>query len=216
MFKRWLPVKFLDADGAGSGSGSENATGENKESESHEEKTYTQAEVNAMMAREKKQGKNSILKALGLSTVEEGRAAIDAGRNAANANKSEEQQASEALSAERTARTKAENDLTAANRKISVMKAGYNPAYVDDVVAVASTKVTEDKDFETVIEEMKTSHPFFLAGASANKEEEKKGTGGNAAGYKKDQGKKEESYGERLAKKQLETQKNVNNTKFFN
>ena len=147
---------------------------------SEESKTFTQKELQEMLAKEKRQGKNSVLNALGLKTVEEAKAALNAAKIANDANKTEEQIAAEALNTAKSAQQKAESDLLDAQRTIAVMKAGFSPDYVDDVVAIASRKVTEDKDFATVIEEMKTSHAFYLVEAK-----EQKGTGTATSGYKK-------------------------------
>lgn len=174
-------------------------------------KTYTQEEVNALLAKEKRQGKNSVLNALGLKTVDEAKAALNAAKAAADANKTEEQLAADALNAAKNAQTAAENNLLIAQRTISVMKAGFNPQYVDDVVAIASRKVTDDKDFEAVIEEMKTSHAFYLTSDAKPKE----GTGTAAAGFKKGSNAQEESYGAKLAKKNVETIKKANEPIFF-
>ena len=175
-------------------------------------KTYTQEEVTKMMADEKRQGKNSVLRALGLKTVDEGKAALNAAKAAVDANKTEEQLAADALNAANSAKTAAENDLLVAKRTIAVMKAGFNPQYADEVVAIAALKVTDDKDFETVLEEMKASHAFYLTSETKPKE----GTGTAASGYKKSSNVNEESYGERLAKKNAEKMKRANEYNFFN
>lgn len=180
---------------------------------SEKPKTYTQEEVNALLAKEKRQGKNSVLNALGIKTVEEAKNALNAAKAAVDANKTEEQLAADALNAAKKAQTDAENDLLAAKRTITVMKAGFDPQYVDDVVAIASRKVTEDKTFEDVIEEMKTSHKFYLT--TENKPAE--GTGSATAGFKKNgNAKQEESYGAQLAKKNIEKDKKIHEHKFFN
>lgn len=178
---------------------------------SEEPKTYTQEEVNALLAKEKRQGKNSVLNALGIKTVEEAKNALNAAKAAADANKTEEQLAADALNAAKSAQTTAENNLLIAQRTISVMKAGFNPQYVDDVVAIASGKVTDDKDFEAVIEEMKATHAFYLTTEAKPKE----GTGTAASGFKKNSNSQEESYGAKLAKKNVETIKKNNEYSFF-
>ena len=175
-------------------------------------KTYTQEEVNALLAKEKRQGKNSVLKALGLQSVDEGKAAIEAAQKAANANKTAEEVAAEALNAEKTARSKAESDLTVAKRTIAVMKAGFKPEYVDDVVAIASTKVTDDKDFDSVIDEMKKTHQFYLV----EQKKEDPGTGTPAAGFKKsEKNSNEKTYGQRLAENKVAEYQRVNKVDFF-
>lgn len=175
-------------------------------------KTYTQEEVNALLAKEKRQGKNSVLKALGLQSVDEGKATIEAAQKAANVNKTAEEVAAEALNAEKTARSKAESDLTVAQRTIAVMKAGFKPEYVDDVVAIASVKVTEDKDFDAVIEDMKKTHQFYLV----EQKKEDPGTGTPVAGFKKtEKNSIEKTYGQRLAENKVAAFKKANEVNFF-
>lgn len=217
MFKR-LPFYYspeaVGSDSKANTPQESNTTNEQSnaaKNDSESPKTYTQEEVNKMMADEKRQGKNSVLKALGLKTVDEGKAALTAAKVAADANKTEEQLAAETLNAAKSAQQKAENDLVEAQRTIAVMKAGFKPEYVDDVVAIASKKVTEDKDFSAVLEEMKTSHKFYLTEVK----EQQQGTGTAASGFKKQANKEETSYGERLAKKQIESQKKANEFNFF-
>ncbi len=192
-----------------------NPQGESKqasESVTKASKTYTQDEVNALLAKEKRQGKNSVLKALGLQSVDEGKAAIEAAQKAANANKTAEEVAAEALNAEKTARSKAESDLTVAQRTIAVMKAGFKPEYVDDVVAIASVKVTEDKDFDAVIEDMKKTHQFYLV----EQKKEDPGTGTPVAGFKKtEKNSTEKSYGQRLAENKVAEYQRASKVDFF-
>lgn len=178
---------------------------------SEESKTFTQKELQELLAKEKRQGKNSVLNALGIKTVEEAKSVLNAAKAAADANKTEEQLAADALNAAKNAENAAKNELLKANRTIAVMKAGFSPEYVDDVVAIASGKVTEDKDFNAVIEEMKNSHKFYLSSDAKPKE----GTGTPSAGYKKNSTPQAETYGERLAKKNVETAKKTNEFVFF-
>lgn len=186
-------------------------TEEGVKTENKASKTYTQEEVNALLAKEKRQGKNSVLKALGLASVDEGKAAIETARQAANATKTAEEVAAEALNAEKTARSKAENDLLVAQRTVAVMKAGFKPEFVDDVVAIASTKVTEDKDFDSVLEEMKKSHQFYLV-----EQKNEAGTGTPAAGFKKsEKNSNDKTYGQRLAENKVAELQRVNKIDFF-
>lgn len=185
---------------------------EGVKNDSKTSKTYTQEEVNALLAKEKRQGENSVLKALGLQSVDEGKAAIEAAQKAANANKTAEEVAAEALNAEKTARSKAESDLTVAQRTIAVMKAGFKPEYVDDVVAIASVKVAEDKDFDAVIEDMKKTHQFYLV----EQKKEDPGTGTPVAGFKKtEKNSTEKTYGQRLAENKVAEYQRANKIDFF-
>lgn len=229
MFRMMRSV-MMSPDGADNGGGTEaskslqnpvsdpakvNPNGSSEEgvkTDSKASKTYTQEEVNALLAKEKRQGKNSVLKALGLQSVDEGKATIESARQAANANKTAEEVAAEALNTEKAARSKAESDLTVAQRTIAVMKAGFKPEYVDDVVAIASVKVTEDKDFDAVIEDMKKTHQFYLV----EQKKEDPGTGTPVAGFKKtEKNSTEKTYGQRLAENKVAEYQRVNKVDFF-
>lgn len=52
--------------------------------------------------------------------------------------------------------------LTQFNRLTAITKAGFLPDKIEDVMAIAQAKVTEDKTFEQVIEEMKETHKYFM------------------------------------------------------
>lgn len=218
MIKR-LPFYFAAEGSAGSdlSAGKDQASnttaeqGNGAKNDSESVVTYTQKQLQELLAKEKRQGKNSVLNALGLKTVDEAKAALTAAKAAADATKTEEQLAADALNAANSAKKAAEDDLLAAKRTIAVMRAGFKPEFVDDVVAIAAKKVTDEKDFEAVISEMKTTHSFYLVSESKTNE----GTGSAASGYKKNSEAGEESYGAKLAKKNVETIKKNNEYSFF-
>lgn len=74
------------------------------------------------------------------------------------------------------------------------MQLGVKPTAVDDVIAIASARDPEGKNFKTIIADILKQYPTF----SVADIEAKKGTGSNLSG-KKSLGNKEESLGKRLA-----------------
>lgn len=81
-----------------------------------------------------------------------------------------------------------------AEAKVAAMQLGVKPTAVDDVIAIASARDPEEKNFKTIIADILKQYPTF----SVADIEAKKGTGSNLSG-KKSLGNKEESLGKRLA-----------------
>ena len=170
-----------------------------------EEKTFTQSEVNALLAREKKQGKNSVLRALGIKDVDEGLQKMNAN---SNKEKSAEEKAAELIDSANRGKADAENRAVAAERKLAAMKAGVKSEFVEDVVFIAGAKVTDDNDFDSVIEGLKKTHTFYFEG-----EKQKDGTGSNSNYRKSSKEEPISSYGKKLAEQK--TKSAVKQTDFF-
>ena len=177
------------------------------------EKTYTQAQVNVMLANEKRQGKQAILRALGIKDVNEGKSKMQQQQQTNQQQLDEENQAAQLLSNAREAQINAEARAQAAERKLSVLKAGVRPEFVDDVVYIATGKATDAEDFEEVVTAMKETHSFyFMQDNSSN--QNNNGTGGNT-NFKKQQQQQEQAgaLGKRLAEQRMKAVENK--VKFF-
>lgn len=177
------------------------------------EKIYTQAQVNAMLANEKRQGKQSILRALGIKDVNEGKSKMQQQQQTNQQQLDEENQAAQLLSNARQAQVEAEQRAQAAERKLAVLKLGVRPEYVDDVVFIASGKATDSEDFDAVISGMKETHSFYFV-QDNNSSQNNNGTGGNA-NFKKQQQQQEQAgaLGKRLAEQRMKAVENK--VKFF-
>lgn len=177
------------------------------------EKTYTQAQVNVMLANEKRQGKQAILRALGIKDVNEGKSKMQQQQQTNQQQLDEENQAAQLLSNARQAQINAEARAQAAERKLSVLKAGVRPEFVDDVVYIATGKATDAEDFEVVVTAMKETHSFYFM-QDNNSNQNNNGTGGNA-NFKKQQQQQEQAgaLGKRLAEQRMKAVENK--VKFF-
>ena len=177
------------------------------------EKTYTQAQVNVMLANEKRQGKQAILRALGIKDVNEGKSKMQQQQQTAQQQLDEENQAAQLLSNARQAQAEAEQRAQAAERKLAVLKLGVRPEYVDDVVFIASGKATDSEDFDAVISGMKETHSFYFV-QDNNSSQNNNGTGGNT-NFKKQQQQQEQAgaLGKRLAEQRMKAVENK--VKFF-
>lgn len=148
-------------DGGGAGSGSSeidlNKPGAGSGSP---QKTFTQEEVNAMMAAEKRQGKNSILKDLGFDSLDAAKQAIQDYNSYLETKKTDEQKQQEALQSAQKDKADAENRAKLVEYKLEAMKCGVRADAVEDAVALAALRVSETKDIKAVIEEMKNQEVY--------------------------------------------------------
>ena len=154
-------------------------------SDSSGEKTFTQTEVNKMMAREKQQGRSSAYKELGIdpsdtNTVSMFKAFIEA-------QKTTEQRANEQKAESDAKLAQAEEKARIAEAKATALKLGVKSECVDDVVALAITKVTDDNDVDSIINDFKSKYSFWFTDSSDDDSENsvgKKGTGSSISGKK--------------------------------
>lgn len=225
MYLKKMNLQLFGANGEGSdGEGAGNTAQQNSNQQNSNqnnqnsnggagEKTYTQAQVNVMLANEKRQGKQAILRALGIKDVNEGKSKMQQQQQTNQQQLDEENQAAQLLSNARQAQINAEARAQAAERKLSVLKAGVRPEFVDDVVYIATGKATDAEDFEEVVTAMKETHSFYFM-QDNNSNQNNNGTGGNA-NFKKQQQQQEQAgaLGKRLAEQRMKAVENK--VKFF-
>lgn len=133
-------------------------------------KTYTQEQVNAMMANEKRTARQATLKELGFEVNDDQSYAdtVKGIKKTLDAGKTQQQ-----LDAE--ARTKAESALTEANKKaatlemkIAALAAGVKPDCVDDIITLAQAKVNDNTTIEKALEDLKSKYPTLFGGETTN------------------------------------------------
>ena len=220
MYLERMNLQLFGENGENSGSEGAGNTAQQNSNQNNQnsdggagEKTYTQAQVNVMLANEKRQGKQAILRALGIKDVNEGKSKMQQQQQTNQQQLDEENQAAQLLSNARQAQINAEARAQAAERKLSVLKAGVRPEFVDDVVYIATGKATDAEDFEEVVTAMKETHSFYFV-QDNNSNQNNNGTGGNA-NFKKQQQQQEQAgaLGKRLAEQRMKAVENK--VKFF-
>lgn len=154
-------------------------------------KTFTQEDVNRMLANEKRQGRQAALKALGLDPNDKN--AEKKAKEILDAQKSDAEKAAEALKAAQDAQSEATKKAEAAERKLAVMVSGCKPDFVDEVTALVSAKMNDDTNFEAALKAVKEKCAAFFA------EDEDSGTGGGQSHRRQNPDKKPGSFGTRLA-----------------
>lgn len=163
------PGEGGSADDGGSGNDGQSGT-EGGAQGGTTPRTFTQEQVNAMMANEKRTARNALLKELGYEVKEGAKASevVKTVKGILDAGKTQQQ-------LDQEARTKAEEDKTAAETKASnlqaqvdVMKAGVKPDYVDDAITMLLPRVTEEKPLSKLLEEYKTKYPNWFGEGSSS------------------------------------------------
>lgn len=152
--------------------GAQNQTGNGEQAKT--EKTFTQDEVSRMMTREKQQGKQSVLNALGFKSEDEAKSAINLLKALQDSQKSEQEKAEERKNTAVQEKADAEKRAELAEAKLACVMNGVDGDSVDDVLTIALAKVTDDKDLNAVVAEMKTQAKYASFFKSSTQEQ---GTG---------------------------------------
>lgn len=175
-----------DQTGAQGASGAENETGEQgtqQEQQSQpKEKTFTQKQVNQMMAREKKQGRSSVFQELGINPDDAKTLAMI--KALVDSTKTDEQKAQEQQAQANAKVAEAEQKAMLAEAKAEAMQFGAQPQYVDDVVTLAVSKMSDNTDLKTVLGELKTKYPVWFTPGDDGDEGDNKNNGSQATGQK--------------------------------
>lgn len=198
-----LNLQFFADDPEGSGDDSEDE-GDNDDPEDEGddegdqskvgEKTFTQKQVTALMAREKKEGRRSILKALGFKSEAEAKSAL--GLLQQLTGKGTKTDGDTSTIEESTEVQEALQRAEAAEAKLACIAAGVNKESIEDALAIAKNKVTDKKTLEAVLVEMSKEVRYA---SFFDDEQSDGGTGSDPGHVKNKDAKKAGSYGARLA-----------------
>ena len=176
-------VDGANTDTTTGGTGTDDNT-DNSGASGSGEKTFTQKEVSAMMAREKKQGRNAAFNELGLNPKDKKTMAII--KAVIDSQKADDDNASGSENDELVKRAEV------AEAKAEAMLSGVKKEFVEDAVTLIMAKKTEGSDLKTLFSELKTKYPVWFD--SEDDESDKnnnnvgsKGTGASL-GSRSDQG----------------------------
>jgi hypothetical protein len=178
------------------------------------EKTFTQDEVNRMMTREKQQGKNSVLNALGFKTEDEAKNAFNLLKALQDSQKSEADKMEESKNTAIQEKANAEHRAAIAEAKLSCIVNGVDKEAVDDVLVIAMSKVTDDKPLDTVLTEMKSEAKYASFFGSSNNNNGGGNTGRTPQNNNNGGDNNNTNYGETLAKRLYADSKETK-SKFF-
>lgn len=131
-------------------------TGENKPAENTTEKTFTQSEVNDLVkSRLERERRN-------MPSKDE----LAAFKKWQDEQKTTEEKHADAIKAEQQKATEAELRASEYEAKFAAVSKGVKPEAVDDVVALAKAKVSDDVTLEQAIDSIIAKYPAFSANSS--------------------------------------------------
>lgn len=175
-----LDLQFFAEETGNNGNQNDNQNGnQNDNNSTHNQnnnqngengKTFTQEQVNSMMAKEKNEGKRSVLKGLGFGSEEEAKKAIELYNALVNSQKTAEEKANEELKKANDEKQSYFERAEEAENKLSCFQAGVDKDSIEDVLAIAKTKITDTKNLDTVLKEMKkeTKYSSFFGSSNNN------------------------------------------------
>lgn len=179
--------------------GNEGSSGNNDSGE----KTFTQSQVNSMMSKEKKQGREAAYRDMGLDPKD--KTMINMIKAFINSQKTDEQKAQEQKEENDAKVAEAEQRAIIAEAKAEAMLLGVNSEYVDDVITLAMSKLTDDTDIKSVLEDLKKKYTVWFEDTSSSDDDEnnvgQKGTGKSVKNNNGSSIKKDDNIGQRLAAK---------------
>lgn len=232
VVRNWLPfnLQFFasekdEKDGEGANdSATENNTekeemeegNEEEEKSGEEEKAFTQSDLNKVATKEKKQGRKAMLKELGFKNENEALKELKAFKEWKESQMTDEEKEQSKKAEIENKQNELLNRALKAEQKLAALSVGVRSDSVDDAIAIASLKVTEEKDINEVLQEMKKESrysSFFVKSEEDEKEKQKKSGTGSSAKHSKGS-KEEENIGTRLGKKKAAS--NVKSSFFKN
>ena len=136
-------------------------------------KTFTQEDVNRMMAREKNQGRAAAFSELGLDPNDTNM--MNMFRAFVSAMQSGSEQDNQQAAQQQIKIAEAESRAKKAEAKAEAMQLGVNPQYVDDAVTIIMSKLDDNNDVKTLVGELKTKYPAWF---NVEQQNDDKGKGG--------------------------------------
>ncbi|MET3504948.1 hypothetical protein [Halalkalibacter oceani] len=151
-------------------SGDQSGTGDQQTSD---EKTFTQEDVNNLIAKETRKQQEKLLKQLGIENFDNAKEGMKQFKEWQESQKTEQQKQAERLKELETNYTTTAEENADLKAQISAMKAGVLSESVEDVVTLAKRMVNDDMDMDAAIAKVVEKYPHF-AGQQEKKEEVEK------------------------------------------
>ena len=180
------------------------------------EKKFTQAEMTATAAKEKKQGRAAAFREMGFKSEKEAKAQLEAFRKYQESQLTPEQKTAAQIQQANDDKSEAEKRAEAAENKLAAIQAGVKKDAVDDAVAIAMMKVEDGKSLEDVLGEMKTQPRYKGFFDGSDEDDDKGGKGGTGTSVRHKSSKKDEDgIGKRLGQAQVNGNATAKKSSFF-
>ena len=180
------------------------------------EKKFTQAEMTATAAKEKKQGRAAAFREMGFKSEKEAKAQLEAFRKYQESQLTPEQKTAAQIQQANDDKSEAEKRAEAAENKLAAIQAGVKKDAVDDAVAIAMMKIEDGKSLEDVLGEMKTQPRYKGFFDGSDDDDDKGGKGGTGTSVRHKSSKKDEDgIGKRLGQAQINGNGTTKKSSFF-
>lgn len=181
-----------------------------------DEKKFTQADMTATAAKEKKQGRAAAFREMGFKSEKEAKAQLEAFRKYQESQLTPEQKTAAQIQQANDDKSDAEKRAEAAENKLAAIQAGVKKDAVDDAVAIAMMKLEDGKSLEDVLGEMKTQPRYKGFFDGSDEEDDKSGKGGTGTSVRHKSSKKDEDgIGKRLGQAQANGNAATKKSSFF-
>lgn len=161
----WTRWKMLAPDDGSNGGSDSSDTSNTDSSDGGQEKTFTQNQVNSMIAAEKRKNFSSVYKSLGFESEEAAKEFVEKYKDQEEQEKSDlvkEQEKTKQLAAEKAAEQAKAKDL---QYRFDAIAEGCDVKSAADVVVLVKAKMSDDKDFAAALEEVKEQYPAMFGHA---------------------------------------------------
>ncbi len=124
-------------------------------------KTFSQEDVNGLVAKEAKKAQEKLLKQLGIDDFKNAKEGLQKFKEWQDSQKTEAEKQAERLKELETNYTSTAEENASLRAQISAMKAGVKSESVEDVVVLAKTLVNDEVDMDTAIKQVIEKYPQF-------------------------------------------------------
>ena len=134
---------------------------EQMQEQAQQDKTFTQEDLNGIVAKEAKKAQEKLLKQLGVEDFNSAKEGLTKLKEFQDAQKTEAEKQAEQLKQleESYNNTSSENESLKA--QLSALKAGVQSESINDVVVLAKTLVSDDVDMDAAIAQVIQKYPHF-------------------------------------------------------
>jgi hypothetical protein len=147
--------------GAGEGAASQGGEGQGQQGQTGSEKTFTQEDVNNIVAKEAKKAQEKLLKQLGIDDFKNAKEGLQKFRDWQESQKTEAEKQAERLQELETKYNTVNEENASLKAQIAAMKAGVHADYVEDVVILAQRLVNDDTTIDDAIAKVVEKYPHF-------------------------------------------------------
>jgi len=136
-----------------------------------EDNTFSQEDVNNIVARESKKAQEKLLKQLGIEDFDNAKEGFQKFQEWQESQKTEVEKKAEQLEKLQSENESKDTTINQLQAQLSALKTGVIADSVEDVVALAKNYVSDDVDMDTAIKQVIEKYPHF---AKAEQEQEEK------------------------------------------